>query len=1111
MIPRQIASAFSLPVRTRGDDYFRARTVRILAATSDGLDAHVEGTLDYRVIVRAQPDILVASCTCPFAMEYGLCKHIWATLLQADADATLAPLISAAGSRVSIVATRADVPPPEERVEDEVYVDDLFSGRRVRVERGKKPKKRAPSAPIRPLGSMPAWQAMLGNAQRQMALMSSTMPSATHTHWPADRRIVYIADLPLTASADGLMVEVATEREISVGEWEAAKLFRDGREAWLAVPDAVDQQIAQMLIGAEPAGPYGRAQAGMRFVLRAPAFGTTLRLMCESGRCRVRHMTGEPAIGSASYDDAPPWQLRLRVSPETSSGHSASLELTRGDETMPLSEPVVLHREGILLAGNAFSRYVHGGAWPFVLMFRERPSLRIAAGELPRFLEMLYAMDHAPQVVLPPEAGIAELREPPVRCVSILPDPTPWRRTQNELVLSFRYGSRRVEPGNTAAVFDVTVPALRHRDADVEAQALETLFALGAKEEVNRVDETPTITLAANKLGALIAALVSDGWEVDTNGLPVRAAGITRASVRSGIDWFELHAGVRYGDVEVSLHDLLSVRRTGASTIALPDGSHGLLPLDWLARLGPIAAGSTLVNGTMRYGSTQLALLDALLATVPEPDVDETFATARTALRSFERVEAADPADTFIGTLRGYQREGLGWLNFLRTFGLGGCLADDMGLGKTVQVLALLESRRVRGTEPSKPSLVVVPRSLVFNWMREAERFTPKLRVLDYSGASRRIESINASQVDVVITTYGTLRRDAAELSHIPFDYAILDEAQAIKNASSASAKSVRLLKADHRLAMTGTPIENRLEELWSLFEFLNPGMLGSASKFAGLVRLAGVGEVTGGRDVLAAALRPVILRRTKEQVASDLPARVEQTLTVTLEGAQRKFYDGLLESYRRSVLERVDRDGVQKTRMHILEALLRLRQAACHPVLADPSRVDAPSAKLDALMPAIAEVTAQGHKVLVFSQFTSFLALVRSRLDELGTTYEYLDGKTRNREARVDRFQNDAACPVFLISLKAGGHGLNLTAADYVYLLDPWWNPAVEAQAIDRAHRIGQMRHVLATRIVARNTIEEKILELQASKRALADAILGQDQGVLAQIGRAELEMLLA
>jgi SNF2 family DNA or RNA helicase len=290
--------------------------------------------------------------------------------------------------------------------------------------------------------------------------------------------------------------------------------------------------------------------------------------------------------------------------------------------------------------------------------------------------------------------------------------------------------------------------------------------------------------------------------------------------------------------------------------------------------------------------------------------------------------------------------------------------------------------------------------------------------------------------------------------------------------------------------------------------------MLGAPSTFglmADLATDAAPDDGVAGREILTRTLRPVILRRTKEQVAPELPERVEQTLYVELEPQQRAFYMDLLARTRRTVFEEVDRVGVGGARMHILEALRRLRQAACHPVLADPSKVHLPSAKLDALVPALAEIVSEGHKAVVFSQFTSFLALVRWRLDAASIPFEYLDGSTRDREQRVDHFQSDSGPPVFLVSLKAGGHGLNLTAADYVYLLDPWWNPAVEAQAIDRAHRIGQTRRVIATRLVARATIEEKVLELQASKRALADAILGADQGVLAKIGREELEMLLA
>jgi SNF2 family DNA or RNA helicase len=363
---------------------------------------------------------------------------------------------------------------------------------------------------------------------------------------------------------------------------------------------------------------------------------------------------------------------------------------------------------------------------------------------------------------------------------------------------------------------------------------------------------------------------------------------------------------------------------------------------------------------------------------------------------------------------------------------------------------------------------------------------------------------------DVIVTTYGTLRRDAALLKDVTFDYAILDEAQAIKNAATESAKAARLLRAEHRLALSGTPVQNHLGELWSLFEFLNPGMLGSGSAF-GLDGGAARTADADGRALLGRALRPFILRRTKEQVARDLPERTEQVLYCEMDPAQRRLYDELRDHYRRALLPRVAHDGIARSKIQILEALLRLRQAACHPGLLDRDRRHEPSAKLDALLPRLFEVREEGHKALVFSQFTSLLAIVRAALDRGDVPYEYLDGHTRDRQARVERFQGDPDCRLFLLSLKAGGLGLNLTAAEYAFLLDPWWNPAVEAQAIDRTHRIGQTRPVFAYRLIARDTVEEKVLELQETKRDLARAIVMTDDGLLRALTRDDLELLLS
>jgi SNF2 family DNA or RNA helicase len=363
-------------------------------------------------------------------------------------------------------------------------------------------------------------------------------------------------------------------------------------------------------------------------------------------------------------------------------------------------------------------------------------------------------------------------------------------------------------------------------------------------------------------------------------------------------------------------------------------------------------------------------------------------------------------------------------------------------------------------------------------------------------------------KADVILTTYGTIRRDILQLKEVKFDYVVLDEAQAIKNPGSQVAKACRLLQGRHRLALSGTPIENRLGDLWSIFEFLNPGMLGRANAFR--VQTSEIGD-DESRALLSRALKPFILRRTKREVAKELPDKIEQTIVCQLGKEQSQLYSDLRDHYRGTLLGMVKKQGMAKTKIHVLEALLRLRQAACHPGLLDPARKEDSSAKLDALLLHLNELLAEGHKALVFSQFTSMLAIVREHLDRKGIVYEYLDGQTRDRKSRVERFQTDPECGVFLISLKAGGLGLNLTAADYVFLLDPWWNPAVEMQAIDRAHRIGQTRQVFAYRLICHNTVEEKIAELQGRKKELADAILQADNQLIQDLTSEDLELLLS
>jgi SNF2 family DNA or RNA helicase len=634
-------------------------------------------------------------------------------------------------------------------------------------------------------------------------------------------------------------------------------------------------------------------------------------------------------------------------------------------------------------------------------------------------------------------------------------------------------------------------------------------------------------------LPELVSKLTGDGWVVEAEGRQIRRPGQFHLSVTSQVDWFELEGKVDFDGVAASLPALLAALHRGERYVRLDDGSQGMLPEDWLARYGAFAELGKADGDTLRFAPSQAALLDALLAAQENVDVDAHFDDLRKRLRSFDGVKPCPEPPGFSGSLRGYQQDGLGWLNFLQEFRFGGCLADDMGLGKTIQVLALLESRRganAKSCKKSGPSLVVVPRSLIFNWIEEAARFTPELRVLNYTGTGRAEYLDQLDRYDLLLTTYGTLRRDVMKLKELRFDYAILDESQAIKNPQSQSAKACRLLSANHRLAMTGTPVENHLGELWSLFEFLNPGMLGRSSAFSTLVKAANGNTATDnsaakrngqrnsapGEDpavvaMLAQSLRPFILRRTKQQVLTELPEKSEQTLYCEMDKKQRQLYDELRDYYRIQLTERVKKSGIKKSKIHVLEALLRLRQAACHPGLLDKKKAGEPSAKLETLLEQVTEIIAEGHKALIFSQFTSLLSIVRQRLVTQRVPYEYLDGRTRNRQEKVHRFQNDGSCPLFLISLKAGGQGLNLTAADYVFILDPWWNPAVEAQAVDRAHRIGQTRRVFAYRLICRDTVEEKIIELQRSKRELADAIVSADNSLIRSLTAEDLQLLLS
>jgi non-specific serine/threonine protein kinase len=463
-------------------------------------------------------------------------------------------------------------------------------------------------------------------------------------------------------------------------------------------------------------------------------------------------------------------------------------------------------------------------------------------------------------------------------------------------------------------------------------------------------------------------------------------------------------------------------------------------------------------------------------------------------LQNLETTIEVEPPKNIKANLRPYQVQGLNWLVFLDKNKLGGCLADDMGLGKTLQTIAFLSYLK-KHRKSKKPHLVIVPTSLIFNWQKELEKFCPSLKALIYTGPNRKPLFNSFSKFDLVISTYGSLLNDIDFLKDFHFNYVILDESQAIKNPNSKRYKAVRLLQCENRLALTGTPIENNTFDLYAQMNFLNPGLLGSMSHFRKEFSEAiDKGHNEEASALLGQMIHPFLLRRTKEHVATELPEKTETVLYCEMGAEQRKIYDSFKNKFRDYLLNKIDENGVGKSQMYVLEGLTKLRQICNSPeLLSDEEDYGKTSIKLDILIDHIKSKTAN-HKILVFSQFTSMLKLVKERLEEDHLTYEYLDGKTKNREENVRNFQEDPKIRVFLISLKAGGTGLNLTAADYVFLIDPWWNPAVENQAIDRCYRIGQTNHVMAYKMICRDTIEEKIIDLQKNKSQVSTSIIQTD-----------------
>ncbi len=1051
-LPELLASSFDVSSRVRGDDAFHASRAQIDSAGPTFARAKVRDKHGlHEVTLEADTRLVWSSnCTCELGARGSRCEHLWAVFLALDR----------VGWRV-----------------EGAQRESLGGGRLVR------------------LGE---WRARMAEIRARAAAPEPL---------PAAARLAYFVRLDRGADEHSVLLETRRSTPRKSGAWSRFQVC-----APLATPEdsrlrPQDRRVLDLLRAAEPFESDDGTLATTRiFKLSADLADVLLPAVADSGALHWAKL-GREAAGPLLRDDDPRWEVERAIQEAPGAAELiVTGRLARGAQREGFSTVIGVLPHGWLLFEERLGRLANAAESAWVRSLVDHGPLRVPLEDRSELLREISRGEE--RFVLEGSFDSARHDVPP-RAHLTLDAPDLALEGALELTgeVSFEYEDAHVSA-------DDPRPFIERRDgwiarnADLEAQLLRRPFELGARALSQRPG---AVLVPLGHAPELARTLALEGWLVEGEGSRYRAAGAATWNVRSGIDWFELAGEINFGPTSAAIPRLVAALRRRERTIQLDDGSIGVLPEQWLARFETLATLGEAQDDALRFRSNQAWLVEALLAEQAASDADTRLSEQLAGLSKFRTIDPVqEPAD-FVGELRPYQREGLGWLSFLERQHFGGCLADDMGLGKTVQLLAWLLARRARRSEPA-PTLVVAPKSLTHNWISEAQRFAPGLRVLDYTGAARRASSELIARHDLVVTTYGTLRNDIDLLGQTKFDCAVLDEAQAIKNADTLTAKAARLLRAEHRLALSGTPIENHLGELWSLFEFLNPGMLGRSSLFDKLT--APQRDAQAERDaraLLARAVRPFVLRRTKEQVLTDLPPKTEQTLHCELDPQARREYDELRDHYRRALLR--EAGGPAPDSFMVLEALLRLRQAACHPGLIDPTRAGEPSAKLEALFESLEEVIEAGHKALVFSQFTSFLAIVRERVRARGWEHAYLDGASpaKSRTAEIQRFQTDPKCSLFLLSLKAGGVGLNLTAADYVFLLDPWWNPAVEAQAIGRSHRIGQTRSVFAYKLVCQDTVEERVLELQARKRELASELLEGEATTLRDLTRDDIERLLA
>ena len=1055
---------FPSQIRTRGNKYAQQGCVVLKKATQDKIHALVEGDLSYTVEITSerQHKQFRVFCSCPHFSGGKACKHLWAAIIAAD-EAIHQGHKASAGSE-----------------KDNLSPDD--------------------------------WESILGadnNSQQYNELSISGTPGT----------FILYYDLNLYPDAVKLFpYQQYVKKNGTFGRTKEIN-YNVLRDYFLSAPDEVilNNIAAKQLFSTR----RGFESLNKESLLMNEDVSFLLPHLAETKRCRVMENGDEI---SSPLQKGSPYEAKARFYPQTDNIGKKKKKILfnsyvvfSDQEDFELSLPFreverFLGDSPLFVISNGQLHQLEGLERTQLNRLRKMNyQFQVARKDIKKFVQTLEESNRDELVRLPSNLELQEHHEispVPVLQVSIEQAGLQGRAT-------FDYNGLEVGVEDTRSrILDMENWQYINRNLQEEKNHLQSLLDTGFN--LNQGSYSHPMEGGAEA----IQELLHNNWRVEAKDKkPVKSGKPSPMRVKSGQDWFDVEGSVSFEQASIPVPRVIRSFLQGYRSVQLDDGSIGILPFDWLQNnINELSLGLDTKKKQrkdsdreekLHYHPGQALALDKLTSGQEDINLSEHFIRIRDELKNFQGVQPREAPEGFQGDLRYYQKEALGWFSFLERFEFGGILADDMGLGKTIQVLALLEDRRQKGY--AGPSLVVAPTSLILNWEDEAKRFVPELKVLAYFGQTRKKYLESASSCDLIVTSYGILRQDIQELREIIFDYYILDESQAIKNYSSQTFKAAKQISANHKLCLTGTPLENHLGELWSQMDFLNPGLLKSAKDFEeSYVKPVRQGD-SAPRESLHRLIKPFILRRCKEEVESELPEKVEQVIKCNMSHQQQSLYQQLKDHYRDSILSAVDSQGMNKTKMQVLEGLLRLRQIACHPCMIDSNLED--SGKMEKLRELLEEVVQGGHKALIFSQFTKFLKLLAQDLDEYGFSYHYLDGSTSNkgRKEKVNSFQSDPDPKLFLISLKAGGTGFNLTAADYVFILDPWWNPAVEMQAVDRTHRIGQDKKVFTYRLITRESVEEKVQTLQEQKKELVQTVLSGSKDMVQELSRQDLEVLFS